>query len=223
MSEFQRARRPEQVEARRTAILDTATAMLREKPVTEISLRELSDEVGLAKSNVLRYFDSREAIFLEVLDRTWGKWLDNLGLPDDDDVVDGDARWAREVAVASEIAFSIGTNHLLCELISVMASVLERNISVGFARTFKQKATAHTERLALMVRERIPELTPASAGHFADAVFVIVAGLWPYAQPTEAVRAVTEELGMPPPGEMFLQGLTEGLTNQLIGLVARSA
>ncbi len=35
---------------------------------TEISLRELSDRVGLAKSNVMRYFDSREAIFLEVLD-----------------------------------------------------------------------------------------------------------------------------------------------------------
>ena len=54
--------------ARRTAIMAVARDMLAEKNVGDISLRELSDRVGLAKSNVLRYFDSREAIFLEVLD-----------------------------------------------------------------------------------------------------------------------------------------------------------
>ena len=65
---FQRARRPEQMAARRAAILDAARAMLTDKGVADISLRELSRRVGLAKSNVLRYFDSREAIFLELLD-----------------------------------------------------------------------------------------------------------------------------------------------------------
>ena len=54
--------------ARRTAIMAVARDMLAERNVGDISLRELSDRVGLAKSNVLRYFDSREAIFLEVLD-----------------------------------------------------------------------------------------------------------------------------------------------------------
>ncbi len=54
--------------ARRLAIMNVAREMLAEKAVGDISLRELSDRVGLAKSNVLRYFDSREAILLEVLD-----------------------------------------------------------------------------------------------------------------------------------------------------------
>ena len=63
---FQRARRPEQREARRQAILDAAAAMLAESSVTEVSLRELSKRVGLAKSNVLRYFESREEVFLEL-------------------------------------------------------------------------------------------------------------------------------------------------------------
>src|SRR6185295_16951299 len=49
-------------------ILDTAAAMLEEMPVSELSLNELSRRVGLAKSNVLRYFDSREAVLLELLD-----------------------------------------------------------------------------------------------------------------------------------------------------------
>src|SRR3954468_8351820 len=77
---FQRARRPEQIAARRAAILSAAADMLSERRVADISLRELAERVGLAKSNVLRYFDSREAIFLEVLDRTWNAWLDGLAL-----------------------------------------------------------------------------------------------------------------------------------------------
>ena len=56
-----------------------ARTMLTEKSVADISLRELSDRVGLAKSNVLRYFDSREAILLEVLDEECRSWLDEVG------------------------------------------------------------------------------------------------------------------------------------------------
>ena len=61
---FQRARSDEQRAIRRQTILDTAAAMLEDMPVSELSLNELSRRVGLAKSNVLRYFDSREAVLL---------------------------------------------------------------------------------------------------------------------------------------------------------------
>lgn len=36
--------------------------MLSEMPVAKLSLNELSRRIGLAKSNVLRYFESREAV-----------------------------------------------------------------------------------------------------------------------------------------------------------------
>ena len=52
--------------------------MLAEMPVAELSLNELSRRVGLAKSNVLRYFESREAVLLELLDAAWRDWLDQL-------------------------------------------------------------------------------------------------------------------------------------------------
>ncbi|MFD0474903.1 TetR/AcrR family transcriptional regulator [Nonomuraea thailandensis] len=78
MPTFQRARSEEQRELRRRAILDATAAMLNEMPVAEVSLNELSRRVGLAKSNVLRYFESREAILLELLDRAWKQWIDDL-------------------------------------------------------------------------------------------------------------------------------------------------
>ncbi len=120
MTSFQRARRPEQMAARRLAIMAVAREMLAEKTVGDISLRELSDRVGLAKSNVLRYFDSREAIFLEVLDEEFAMWLsdieDRLGRPR--------ARkpgYANEIRVATVIADSVVARPLLCELLGSMA------------------------------------------------------------------------------------------------------
>src|SRR5262249_61986031 len=68
---FQRARSEEQRAARRQAILGTAAAMLAEMPVAQVTLNELSRRAGLAKSNVLRYFESREAVLLELLDAAW--------------------------------------------------------------------------------------------------------------------------------------------------------
>src|SRR6201993_4065324 len=103
--------------ARRAAILDAARSMLAEKSVTDISLRELSDRVGLAKSNVLRYFDSREAIFLEVLDEEFHAWLTDLasrlGKPRA-----RKARYANEVRLATSMAASLVEAGLLCELLA---------------------------------------------------------------------------------------------------------
>ncbi|MCE6997979.1 TetR/AcrR family transcriptional regulator [Saccharothrix sp. S26] len=213
--EFQRARRPEQVEQRRRTILDTACAMLRERPVADISLRELSERVGLAKSNVLRYFDSREAIFLEVLDQEWGAWLDELeeSLGSVGEVED----------VARVVATSLLGRRLLCELVSGMAGVLERNITVDFARVFKRRAHEHRARLADLVRGRVPVLDEAAARHFAGTVLVMTAGLWPHANPTDAVARVMREQGGPTAWELVRDGLTEGLVNQLVGLVARAS
>lgn len=216
---FQRARRPEQVAARRAAILTAAAEMLRERQVADISLRDLACRVGLAKSNVLRYFDSREAIFLEVLDRTWTAWLDGLEL----DPGRSRGRHARETRVATQVARSLVAEPLLCDLWSAMAAVLERNISLEVARDFKRRFTANTARFAGMVRAAVPVLDDAAATHFAGAVVVLVAGLAPHATPTDTVRAACAELGLPCGPELFADGLTEGLVNLLVGFTARAA
>nr|WP_062341280.1 TetR family transcriptional regulator [Herbidospora sakaeratensis] len=217
--DFQRARRPEQVEARRAAILGVARDLLRERPLAEISLNELSATVGLAKSNVLRYFGSREVIFLEVLDETWRAWLDRLAL----DPGEPGGGYVREERVAAQIADAVVADPGLCELVAAMASVLERNMPLDYARAFKRRASANTDRLALLVGAALPHLTRPQLGHFAGAVFVVTAGLWPYATPSETVARVSAEMGVPPAAEMFAAGLREGLVNQLVGLSARAA
>jgi AcrR family transcriptional regulator len=217
---FQRARRPEQMAARRAAIMEAARAMLAEKSVTDISLRELSERVGLAKSNVLRYFDSREAIFLELLDQECRAWLDEL------ENVLGNPRprepnYANEIRVATTIADSLAGQRLLCELLGVTAGVLERNISVDFARDFKARAHANTVAFSRLVACHLPWLAAEVVELFAEIALTLTAGMYPFSMPTDPVRMAMAEMGMLDPHARFTGGLREGLVTWLIGAAAR--
>src|SRR5271167_4754163 len=119
---FQRARSEEQRETRRRAILGAAAAMLAEMPVAEVTLNELSRRAGLAKSNVLRYFESREAVLLELLDSAWQDWLAGL---DKDLAVAVDAAASlreRTDQMAAATAASLAARPMLCDLISAQAA-----------------------------------------------------------------------------------------------------
>jgi AcrR family transcriptional regulator len=207
--------------ARRSAIMTSAREMLAEKNVADISLRELSHRVGLAKSNVLRYFDSREAILLEVLDEEFEAWLTNLetrlGRPRA-----RKANYANEIRVATAIADSLVDRQLLCELIGSMAGVLERNISFDFARDFKARAMGRIAELAQLVARQLPWLPPEFTEFFAEGALTLAAGMYPFSVPTEPVLAAIAELGFPDPGERFGDGLRIGLVTWLIGAAAQT-
>lgn len=206
---------------RRQAIKAVARDMLAEKNVGDISLRELSDRVGLAKSNVLRYFDSREAIFLEVLDEEFTMWLSGI------ETLLGRPRprkpgYANEIRVATVIADSVMARPLLGELLGSMASVLERNISHEFARDFKARAMQRITALAELVGRHLPWLPVEFTAFFAEGSLMLTAGAYPFSVPTEPVRAAIEEIGLPDPAQRFGDGLRLGLQTWLIGAAAQA-
>jgi AcrR family transcriptional regulator len=207
--------------ARRSAIMTGAREMLAEKNLAEISLRELSDRVGLAKSNVLRYFDSREAIFLEVLDEEFQAWLidleSRLGKPRA-----RKAGYANEVRAATTMVASLVDAELLCELLASMAVVLERNISGEFARDFKARATANVGAVAQLVGRHLPWLSSEFIEFFAEGALTLTAGMYPFSVPTEPVRIAMAEMGFPEPRDRFSDGLRTGLVTWLIGAAAQT-
>lgn len=217
---FQRARTPEQQAERRRVILDAARAMLAESAPEDVSLRELSARVGLAKSNVVRYFPTREAVFLEVLVEDWAAWLDDVaaGLgarrPAGGSAAGGTSP-AREVAAV--LAATLAAHPRLGALLAATPGVLERNIPVETARVFKRAALDRVRRLADLVAGPAG-LDEAAAFRFAGAAWALTAGAWPMAHPSSAVA---EALQDPELGLMcvdLVPDLTDALAALLVGL-----
>src|ERR1700716_3398140 len=127
MTMFQRARSQEQREVRRQVILETAATMLAEMPVAQVTLNELSRRVRLAKSNVLRYFESREAVLLELLDSAWQEGAPALAQDLAAAAAAGAPPAERGDQVAAALSASLAARPVLCDLLSAQAAVLERN------------------------------------------------------------------------------------------------
>jgi AcrR family transcriptional regulator len=197
---FQRARSEEQREARRQAILAAAAAMLTEMPVADVTLNELSRRSGLAKSNVLRYFESREAVLLELLDAAWRDWLGQL----DEDLPGaagsgaagsgpaGTGPAGRGRALATALAASLAARPMLCDLLSAQAAVLERNVSPQVAAQYKRASIAGIDALGRLVRRCLPELGEPDAARLAGATVLMTAALWPHTHPSAAMLAAYE-------------------------------
>jgi AcrR family transcriptional regulator len=186
---FQRARSEEQREARRQAILGAAAVMLAEMPVAEVTLNELSRRAGLAKSNVLRYFESREAVLLELLDSAWQDWLAQLDSELADAVVAGDPVPSRADQLAAAVAASLAARPMLCDLISAQAAVLERNVSPQVAAQYKRASIAGISALGALLLRSVPELGEPDAFRLAGAAVMTTAALWPHTQPSAAMLA----------------------------------
>ena len=195
--EFQRARSPEQQEQRRAAILRAARDMLGRLPPAEVSLRELSRQVGLSKSNVVRYFPTREAVFLAVLLEDWDSWLSALeaALPA---AAPHQGPQAGHELVAAAVAETLSRHRRFCDLLVACPTVLEHNVPEETARAFKTASLSRLSRLAGLVRARVPGLSDTESFEFAGLVWVTVAGAWPMAHPAPVVAVVLADPQLAP-------------------------
>ena len=185
-SEFQRARRPEHKDERREAILAAARELAGERPVREISLGDIARRVGLAKSNLLRYFESREDVFLRLLLREWESWRVAL-------TERLRAGGATADSLAATVARTLAERPLFCDLISEMSAVLERNVSVAAVQAFKSQSLDKVDDLGAVITERMPDLDGPHGRETIAAALIITAGLWPIANPAPRVAAIFAE------------------------------
>ncbi|CAL9343031.1 TetR family transcriptional regulator [Streptomyces sp. enrichment culture] len=219
---FQRARSEEQRAIRRRAILDTAAAMLDEMPVAEVSLNELSRRVGLAKSNVLRYFESREAVLLELLDDFLGGWLEVLA----DELAEGvDEEAAPEVRarqLAEVISRSLADRTVLCDLFGAQGAVLERNVSVEVVKRHKRASLAKLATMSGLVRRHVPE-TGDDARLFCLMALATAGALGTYVPPPPGVLAAyAEEPALGVLHQELPDALRSTITSLLLGVLPRS-
>jgi AcrR family transcriptional regulator len=212
---FQRARRPEQRELRRQEILNAAEALLAEMPAEEISLRELGRRLGVSKTHVVRYFESREGVFLELLNRLRLSWLEALT-----------SEWPTPPCEPDRVmqawADSLATRPVLCQLWSLLPSVLERNVSADTVRAYKLTDLQQRTTLANLISDRVPVLGQDDTFTLARYAVVSLVGLWPFSNPTPALVEATADSRLAGSRVDFAAMYCEILQTTLAGLLARA-
>ena len=182
---FQRARRPEQKLQRRDAILGAARDLALRDGVRNVSLADIAAQVGIHKSALLRYFETREQIFLELTAEAWRDWARALhaGL----DAAGSAPRGATPGLVADVFARSFADRPLLCDLIAHTPLNLERNVSPEAVRRYKLTSLGAVDEAAALVARVLPALRMAEAREFVATLASLAGSLWQIANPAPAL------------------------------------
>jgi AcrR family transcriptional regulator len=175
---FQRARQPAQIEERKEAILRTALILFQKNGLENVSLTDIAREVGLAKSNIYRYFESREHIYLVVLQRLAARFEQRLYPPLEK--LKGKGTVAKVADIITE-AYMDSPEY--GELITVVNSVLEKRLTPPLVINFRTVFLERRKRLSAVLASALPGTTAEKMLPFTLHILLHVPGLWTFCYP----------------------------------------
>ncbi|MFJ8233344.1 TetR family transcriptional regulator [Streptomyces sp. NPDC094448] len=182
---FQRARRPEHKEQRRQDILHAAAALGRRDGVRPVTLTDIAAGAGVHKSAVLRYFASREAVFLLLTADGWQDWADAVG-----ETLRGPEE-PRTVATA--LAATLADRPLFCDLLGHAQLSLERGVTRQQVRDFKVTTLDAVDRIARTLTTALPWLDRGQAVDVIAGTAAMAAQQWQTSNPPENLARLYEE------------------------------
>jgi AcrR family transcriptional regulator len=184
MTEFQRARSDEAKRRREEAILEAARTLGARDGIRRVTLTDIAEAVGMHKSAMLRYFETREQIFLLLTAAGWREW--SSALRDDLD--------RRPAATAAEIAGAftrtLSERGMFCDLLAQAPLNLERNVSVEAVRDFKLVTHAEVDAIVAAVRRLLPRLTEADGVDLIAAATALAGAMWQISTPGDELAAL---------------------------------
>ncbi|WP_331760200.1 TetR family transcriptional regulator (plasmid) [Streptomyces sp. NBC_01471] len=182
--EFQRARSPEAKRLREDAILEAARALGVERSIRDVTLTDIAARAGMHKSALLRYFETREEIFLRLTAAGWQEW--SLAL----------AARIRAIAepgpapVAEAFAATLARRGMFCDLLAQAPLNLERNVSVGVVRDFKLASLAARQDIFAALDEKLPSLDRDDGLDLIATAVAVAGAFWQIATPGPEIAAL---------------------------------
>ena len=181
---FQRARSTAAKRLREATIIAAARRLGAERGTRQVTLTEIAQTVGLHKSALLRYFETREEIFLCLTAQEWRAWssavrarLETLADP-------------APPAVAAAFARTLAGRGVFCDLLAQAPLNLERNVSVQAVGAFKLATLAEVNAIVAVVRRLLPGLTEGDGFDLVAAATSLSGAFWQMATPAPEIAAL---------------------------------
>ncbi len=184
---FQRARKPEEQQLRREAILAAAAELFDAQGPQGAGLNAIAAKAGFTKSNVYRYFESREEVLMSLFIAELEAFVDAF----EAHVL---ACAPGDIEALAGCAAVFVSRPRFCALLAIIPSVLEHNVSVDKIIELKRGVARLNTRIATTMQSRLPGASFDDCAWVAGTAAMLVAGIWPHTTPSAAAAQV---LAMP--------------------------
>ncbi|MCP3922043.1 MAG: TetR/AcrR family transcriptional regulator [Desulfobacterales bacterium] len=185
---WQRARTDEKKNERKEAIHKAAFTLFKKNGYDNVSFNGIASEAGFTKSNMYRYFSSREEIFLNVFADLFEKWFEDCikGLQklEQNEVISNFSKtWVK----------SLMSHPQFLDLTPILFVSLEKNSSYEQLLEFKKMAKNLLYKISIEISRIYPEIEGEKAFRFLTLCHAATSNYWAAATQNEALKKIYQQ------------------------------
>ena len=177
--------------ARKEEIIEACARLYETMSFKEITIKEIGTATSFTRTSIYNYFETKEEIFLALLQREYELWVDVMNA-----VMADEASMTRE-ELARTLARTLTDRPRLLRLLSMNLYDMEANSRPERLAEFKVAYGASLDAVTRMVEKYIPEMNEAGCQQFLYAFFPFIYGIYPYTSVTEKQKAAMAQAEIP--------------------------
>lgn len=165
--------------ARREEIINACAELYETMNFKDVTLKEISTKTSFTRSLIYYYFQTKEEIFLALLQREYEAWIEDLTT-----ISKSHQKMSAE-KFADELSHSLERRSNLLKLMSMNHYDMEENSRMENLVAFKKAYGNSMQTLAACLEKFFPKMTIADIQGFIYAFFPFMFGIYPYTVVTD--------------------------------------
>ncbi len=181
---------PELTNARKEEIINACEKLYQTMSFKQITLKEISNETSFTRTSIYNYFQTKEEIFLALLQREYELWNAQLS-----DIMSEFPTLTKD-EFADKIAHSLESRAQLLKIMSMNHYDMETGSRPERLAEFK---VAYGNSLRMMLNcldQYFPQMPTQDKQEFLYTFFPFMFGIYPYTFVTEKQRTAMEQAGI---------------------------
>lgn len=210
-----RARSDDQIEQRLSEIIDATARLYEKNRFEDISFATIAKEANFTRSNLYRYFETKEEIFLELIKYDITNWRK--------DILETFAAYQFTSAQAfAKTWVDLSMKHQrMTKLFTILYTLLEEKSSLEALTAFKKKVMEELGMVAEFLSKALPFPSIEAATNFLLVQLSLSIGAYPMIDLTEKQRIAMNNVGMVSDPQYFKDIFISAITYMLEGLIKK--
>lgn len=180
----------ELTEARKEEIITACAELYKTMSFKEITIKEIGNATSFTRTSIYNYFQTKEEIFLALLQREYELWNDRLRQ------IQAEHEKLTPAEFADALAHSLEERHNLLKLLSMNHYDMEENSRLERLTDFKVAYGQSLAEVRNCLDQFFPEITVQDKQGFIYSFFPFMFGIYPYTVVTEKQREAMKQAGV---------------------------
>lgn len=176
--------------ARKDEIITACAELYNTMNFKEITMKEIGSATSFTRTSIYNYFQTKEEIFLALLQREYEQWNKRLiQIREDNDRLTKDE-------FADAVGHSLEERHNLLKILSMNHYDMEENCRLERLVEFKVVYGQSLAEIRSLLDKFFPEMTVRDKQNFIYSFFPFMFGIYPYTFVTEKQKEAMAQAGV---------------------------